>query len=124
MKTIHNYYSNIPCMGRDCKFWGGEYQEERIYPKGYNKDSGIYSKEGFTSIWHGEHCNRSFDLGLIRQEIYERADKASDDIYKENKYKIITTMINKAHQAFNNIADEWRHMKCPFYTKETGDETL
>jgi len=118
IKTIHNYYSNVPCVGKDCKWWGGEYQEERVYPKGYNKDSGIYSAEEFTSIWHGEHCKRNFDIGQLRQSIYERADKASDDIYKENKYKLITTLISKAHKAFEEIADEWRNMRCPFYEVE------
>lgn len=117
MKTIHNYYSNTPCIGKDCQYWGGEYQDEKVYPAGYNKDSGLYSKEPFTSIWHGEYCNRNFELGQLRQSIYERADKASDDIYKENKYKKITVLIAKAHEAFDKIADEWRNMRCPFYEK-------
>ena len=118
MKTIHNYYSNIPCIGRDCKYWGGEFQDEHYCPKGYDQlGLGHYNNEEFTSIWHGEHCNRNFELGQLRQSIYERADKASDDIYKENKYKKITVLITKAHEAFDKIADEWRNMRCPFYEK-------
>lgn len=116
MKTIHNYYSRIPCQGRDCIFWDGEYQEEKYYPKGYNKDSGIYSKEEFVSIWHGEHCKKSFEISQIRQEIYDRALKASDDVHRKG-YKSIHTEIKKAGEAFDKIADEWRNMKCPFYEK-------
>lgn len=122
MKTIHNTYSNIPCQGRDCIFWDGEYEEIRHYPKGYNKDSGLYSEEEFTSIWHGEHCKKNFQLGQLRQSIYERASEASDKIYNESKYKRIITMIAKAHSAFNEIADEWRNMRCPFYAVETEDD--
>lgn len=117
MKTIHNYYSNIPCQGRDCKYWGGEYQEERIYPKGYNKDSGIYSKEEFTSIWHGEHCNISPKIAELRKSIYDRALEASDNIHESEKYKNISMEIRKAGEAFDKIADEWRNMICPFYEK-------
>jgi hypothetical protein len=37
MKTIHNYYSNIPCIGKDCKYWGGEYEKGHYCPKGYDQ---------------------------------------------------------------------------------------
>ena len=117
MKTIHNYYSNIPCLGKDCKYWGGEYQEETVCPKGYNKDTGIYSKEEFTSIWHGEHCNISPKLAELRKSIYDRALEASDNIHKIGKYKNIGMEIHKAGEAFDKIADEWRNMRCPFYEK-------
>lgn len=117
MKIIHCYYSNIPCQGRDCKYWGGEYTEEKLYPVGYNKDTGIYSKELITSIWHGEHCNRSNDLAQLRKSIYDRALKASDAIHKSNKYKLVSMAVRKAGEAFDKIADEWRNMKCPFYEK-------
>lgn len=118
MKTIHNYYSNVPCQGRDCKFWGGEYQEEKHYPKGYDQlGLGIYIHEEITSIWHGEHCNKNSEIGQLRKSIYDRALGASDDIYKNNKYKNINTKTRKAKQVFDEIADEWRNMKCPFYDK-------
>jgi len=124
MKTIHNYYSNIPCVDKNCKFWGGEYQEEKVYPRGYARNwlgLGIWNNEEITSIWHGEHCKKDFELGKLRQSIYERADKASNDIYKENKYKRITMLVSKAHEAFDKIADEWRNMRCPFYEKGNSE---
>lgn len=118
MKTIHNYFSNIPCLGKDCKYWGGEYQKEKIYPKGYNKDSGIYTKEEFISVWHGEHCNKNTEISQLRKSIYDRALEASDDIHKSNKYKNISMEVRKSGEAFDKIADEWRNMKCPFYEKD------
>jgi hypothetical protein len=118
MKTIHNYYSNIPCLGKDCKFWGGEYQEERIYPKGYDQlGLGVYIKEAITSMWHGEHCNKNSEIVELRKSIYDRALEASDNVHKSGKYKNISMEIRKAGEAFDNIADEWRNMRCPFYEK-------
>jgi hypothetical protein len=115
MKEIHCNYSNVPCQGQDCKFWQGKYEEKTHRPKGYG-ELGVWHEE-FISIWHGEHCEKSSDLGTIRQEIYDRALEASDNIHKSNKYKIITTMVKKSGEAFDKIADEWRNMKCPFYEK-------
>ncbi len=117
MKTIHNYYSNIPCIARDCTYWAGEFQEEHHYSAGYNKDSGLYSKESFTSIWHGEHCNKNCEIGELRKSIYDRALEASDNIHKSDKYKNLGMEIRKAGEAFDKIADEWRNMRCPFYEK-------
>jgi hypothetical protein len=117
MKTIHYYYSNIPCQGRDCKYWNGEYTEEKIYPVGYNKDSGIYNKEMIISIWHGERCKKSSDLAELRKSIYDKALEASDNVHKNSKYKNINMVVRKAGEAFDKIADEWRSMKCLFYQK-------
>lgn len=117
MKTIHSYYSNIPCQGKDCIFWGGEYQEEKHYSAGYDL-LGLHEwHEEFTSIWHGEHCSKSSDLGQIRQEIYNRALAASDEVHRKG-YKVLSTEIKKAGEAFDKITDEWRKMKCPFYEVE------
>jgi hypothetical protein len=115
LKTIHSYYSNTPCQGRDCKFWGGEYIEEKIYPSGYNKDSGLYSKEEFTSVWHGEHCDKSCEIAILRKSIYDKALEASDNVHKSGKYKNINMECHKSGEEFDKIADEWLSMKCPFY---------
>jgi len=119
MKTIHNYYSNTPCLGKDCKYWTGEYEDVRVYPKGYDQlGLGHYNNEEFTSIWHGEHCNKNTDIGELRKSIYDRALEASDNIHKNNKYKNIGMEIRKAGEAFDKVADEWRNMRCPFYEVE------
>lgn len=118
MKTIHNYYSNIPCIGKDCKYWGGEYEEGHYCPKGYDQlGLGHYNNEEFVSIWHGEHCNKNCEIGELRKSIYDRALEASDNIHKSNKYKNLNMEIHKAGEAFDKIADEWRNMRCPFYEK-------
>ena len=118
MKTNHNYYSNVPCLGRDCKHWGGEYQEETVIPRGYDTlGLGIWNDEERLVVWHGEHCNKSCELAKIRKKIYDRALEASDNIHKSDKYKSIHTEIRKASEAFDKIADEWRNMKCPFYER-------
>jgi len=115
MKEIHCNYSNIPCQGKDCVFFLEEY-EERIEHK-VGRYYGGYNKEPFVAIWHGQRCLRDNELGKIRQEIYDRADDASNNIHKSNKYKIISTLCKKSKEAFDKIADEWRNMKCPFYEK-------
>jgi hypothetical protein len=117
-KIIHNYYSNIPCIGKDCKYWGGEYQEEMLYHQGYDKlGLGVYNAEEFAVICHGEHCNRNEDIVQLRKSIYKRALEASDNIHKSRKYKNIRIECNKASEAFRNIENEWRNMRCPFYEK-------
>ena len=117
--VFHYYYSNIPCQGKDCVYWAGEYTEEKTYPKGYSKNTGIYSKEMFTSIWHGEHCEKSQYLAQLRKSICDRAIVASDSVHMNGKYKNIKVAIRKASEELYKVYDEWRNMKCPFYN--TGE---
>lgn len=120
MKTIVNHYSNIPCIGRNCIHWGGEYREEIVRKAGYSEVTGLYIKEPFLSVWIGEHCNRSAELAEIRKEIYDRAFEASDRVYLKG-YNSISTTVRKAGTEFDRIADEWRNLKCPFFEKKEDD---
>ena len=108
----HETYDNTPCVGRDCKFWGGEYEDVHHYPAGYGSDHKWHKESIF--IWHGEHCNIVEKIAQIRKEIYDRADKASAEVYLSGKYK---RPWKKASEEFRKIADEWINLKCPFYEK-------
>ena len=113
VKVIHQYYSNHPCLGRDCVFWDGEKEQVHEYESGYDMFDKWHS--AFKSIWHGEKCQKDEEIGSIRAEIYDRADKAADKIYESKKY--VKPWV-QAKKAFDEIADEWRNLKCPFYTKK------
>jgi len=109
MKEIHQNYTNIPCQGRDCKYWGGEFEDIYFCP---SKIIDGKRTEDCNVIWHGEHCKKSEEVGKIRGEIYSRAQKAYDDCFDSCKYKKPWI---QGGSAFDKIADEWRNLKCPFY---------
>lgn len=113
MKTIHQYYSNIPCQGQDCIFWGGEYEEVNDYDAGYDFLDKWH--ECFRSVWHGEHCNKSEELKLLRQKIYNNADNVATECYTSGKYKKPWIQAGKV---FDELKKEWTEMKCPFYEVE------
>lgn len=75
----------------------------------------------FESIFYGHKCSKNYEIGKIREEIYSRAQKASDNIYNTGGHKI-NFLIKKAGQVFDEIADEYRNMKCPFYKKVLTNE--
>jgi hypothetical protein len=110
MKTIHENYSRIPCQGTDCIFYDGEYEDVQETKAG----SDYYGRwhEEFTFVWHGFHCLKRNELSKIRQEIYDRADRAASECYSCNKYKKPWIQAGKA---FDEIKKEWTELKCPFY---------
>lgn len=111
IKKIEQTYCNIPCVGRDCKHWLEEFTTTKYYPSGFR--DGVWREE-LISIWHGERCSKNEELGKIRHEIYTRAQAACDSVYTNTPGCTMRT-IRKASDAFDNIANEWRNMKCPFY---------
>jgi hypothetical protein len=114
MKIIRNQYTTMGCQGKSCIHYGKDYEDIKIYEKGYG-ESGIYHDE-FTSIWEGHECAKDKDRDKIRKEIYDRALTASDEIHKkETDISKISYTIKKASKAFDKIANEWRNIKCPFF---------
>jgi hypothetical protein len=121
MLKIVNEYFEAGCLGKSCVYYGKDIEDIREYPAGYSKKTGNYTKEPFISVWKGHECSRDKERYAIRQEIYERAQKASDNVYnKGTDIKKIRFTIKKASKAFDKIADEWRNFECPFYEVENG----
>jgi hypothetical protein len=119
MRTIETTYSDPQCQGKDCIFYGGDTKEVKYYPPGV--DYWGRKHDEFESIFYGHKCSKNYEIGKIREEIYSRAQKASDNIYNTGGHKI-NFLIKKAGQVFDEIADEYRNMKCPFYKKVLTNE--
>ena len=119
MKTIKYNYFDPGCFGKDCVFYGEEFEDVHLVKEGYHRSelgTPFLCKEDTQVIWCGHHCLKNKELGEIRQAIYNRAQKASDEI-SYDKYKNLSMSIRKKGEAFDNIANEWRNFVCPFYEK-------
>jgi hypothetical protein len=113
-QTLHYYYSNHPCQGRDCKFHGGDFEEITEKPARLSALTFSLLPEAIV-VWHGEICNIQEKISKIRKEIYDRADIAKEQVYLSGKYK---QPWKKASKEFHRVADEWINLKCPFYEKK------
>ena len=117
MKTIINEYFEAGCLGKSCIYYGKDFENIKEYPAGYSSKTGNYTKEPFTTVWKGHECSKDKERYKLRQEIYERAQKASDNVYnKETDITKIRFTVKIASKKFDEIADEWTKRDCPFFT--------
>jgi hypothetical protein len=120
LKNVNEYFE-AGCLGKSCVYYGKDYEHIREYPAGYSRKTGDYTKEPFITVWRGHECFKDKERNNLRQDIYERAQKASDAVYnKETDITKIRFTVKRASKAFDKIADEWTKTECSFYEVKNG----